>query len=100
MSGSCGFITELVEVYKGLGYREDEWGVDWRGGVCVHHGGTSVRSPICGISARRALWSLNSVDIAVMVVGGGCCASVGIRINQWSRGVLFGVHVCVQGSPK
>ena len=42
-------------------------------------GGSGARSPIWGISARRALWSLNSVGIAVVIVGGGCCASVGMR---------------------
>jgi hypothetical protein len=59
-----------------------------------------VRSPIWGISAKRALWSLNSVCIAVVVVGGGCCASDGVRISQWSRGALFRVYVGVSGSPK
>ena len=39
LSGSRGVITELVEDYTGLGYREDEWGVNSRGGVYVHHGG-------------------------------------------------------------
>ena len=59
-----------------------------------------VRSLIGGISAKRALWSLNSVCIAVVVVNGGCCASDGMRISQWSKGVLFGVYVGVSGSPK
>ena len=54
-------------------------------------GGTSARFPIWGISAKTALWSLNSVGIAVVVVGGGCCASTGMRISQLSRGMLFGV---------
>ena len=58
-----------------------------------------VSSPIWGISARRALWSLNSVGMGVAVVGGGICVSVGMRINQWSSGVLFGVYVGVRGSP-
>ncbi len=40
------------------------------------------------------------MGIAVVVVGGGCCVSIGMRINQWSRGVLFGVYVGVRGSPK
>ena len=59
-----------------------------------------VRSPIWGISARRAMWSLNSVCIAVVGVAGGWCASDGMRINQWSRGVLFGVYVSVSESSK
>ena len=57
-------------------------------------------SPIWGTSARRDLWSLNSVCIAVVVVGGGWRAAVGMRINQWSRGVLFEMYVGVCGSPK
>ncbi len=63
-------------------------------------GGAGVRCPIWGISTRRALWSLNSVGIAVVVVGGVFCAFVGMRINQWSRGVLFGVYVGVQEYPR
>ena len=57
-------------------------------------------SPIWGISARRALWSLYSVCIVVVVLGGGWRASVGMRINQWSKGVLVGVYVGVSGSLK
>ena len=63
-------------------------------------GGSGARSPIWGISAQRALWSLNSVGIEVVLVGGGCCASVGMRINHWSKDVLVGVYVGVGGSPK
>ncbi len=55
-------------------------------------------SLICGISAKRALWSLYSVRIVVVVVG-VWCASVGIRINQWSSGELVWVKVGVSGSP-
>ena len=62
-------------------------------------GGLGARSPTWGLSARRALWSLNSVGVAV-IVGGGCCAYVVMRINQWSRCVLVGVYVGVKGSPK
>ena len=58
-------------------------------------GESGASSPIRGISTRRALWSLNSVGIAVVIVGGGCRVFVGIRSNQWSRGVLFGVYVGV-----
>ena len=63
-------------------------------------GGTGARSPIWGISARRALWSLNSVCSAVVEVGDGCCAPDGILMNQWYRGMWFGVYVDVRGSPK
>ena len=63
-------------------------------------GVSGARSPIWGIYARRALWSLNSVCCAVVEVGGSCCAIAGILMNQWSRGVLFGVYVGVRGSPK
>ncbi len=63
-------------------------------------GGTGARSPIWGISARRALWSLNSVCTAVVEVGGSCCATAGILMNQWSRGVWFGVYVGVRGFPR
>jgi len=63
-------------------------------------GEVGVKSQIWGISARRALWSLNSMGIAVVRVGGSCCASVGMRINQWSRGILVGVYVGLRGTPK
>ena len=57
-------------------------------------------SPIWGISAKRAWWSLNSVGIAVVIAGGVCNASVGRRSSQWSRGVSVGVYVGVRGSPR
>ena len=60
---------------------------DWEGG-----------SPICGISARRALWSLYFVCIVVVVVG-AWCAYVGIHISQWSSGEIVWVKVKVSGSP-
>ena len=63
-------------------------------------GGSGARSPICGISARRAWWSLNSVGIVVVIAGEVCSASVGSRRSQWSRGVLVGVYVGVRGSPR
>ena len=59
-----------------------------------------VRSPIWGISAKRALWSLNFVCIAVVIVGGGCCAFDGVRSSQWSRSALLRMYVGVSGSPK
>ena len=59
----------------------------------------SVGSPIWGISARRALLSLYLVCIAVVVVGSGWLASIGMRIGQWSKGMLVGVYVGVGGSP-
>ena len=93
MSDACGFNAELIEVYEGLGHREDKGGWSRVVGYAFTMGRTGVRSPIRGISARRALWSLNSVGITVVVVGGGCCDFVGMRVNRWSRGVLFGVYV-------
>ena len=101
MSGTCGAIAEFIEVYEGLGYREDKgWGWSRVVRYVSAIGVWGVRSPIWGISAMRALWSLNSVCIEVVLVGGGCCASDGMRISQWSRGVLCGVYVDVSGSPK
>ncbi len=40
-------MAELVDVYKGLEYREDKGGgVVSRGGVHVRHGGSGAMSPI------------------------------------------------------
>jgi hypothetical protein len=100
LSGTCGFIAELLEVYEGLGYREDKGGWSRVVGYVSTMRVWGVGSPIWGISARRALWSLFSACIAVVVVGGGWRASVGMRINQWTRGVLVGVYVGASGSPK
>ena len=69
-------------------------------GYVLAMGGSGGSSPFLGISASRALWSLNSVDIAVVIVGGGCCGSAGMRSNQWSTGVLVGEYVGVWGSPR
>ena len=55
-------------------------------------------SPIWGISVRRALWSLYSVRIVVVVVC-GWGVSFGMRSSQWSIGELVGVYVGVSGSP-
>ena len=63
-------------------------------------GGSGASYPIWGISASRALWSLYSVGIAVVIVGYGRCVSVGVRSSHWSRGVLVGEHVGVWGSPR
>ncbi len=52
----------------------------------------------CGISARRALWSLYFVRIIVVMMG-AWCVYVGIRINQWSSGELVWVKVGVSGFP-
>ena len=57
-------------------------------------------SPIWDISARRDLWSLYSVFNVVVMVGSGWRASFGMRISQWSKGVLVRVFVGVSGSPK
>ena len=69
-------------------------------GYVSHTRGAGVRCPIWGISAKRALWLLNFVGVVVVVVGGVCCAFVCMRINQWSRGVCFGIYVGVHGSPR
>ena len=38
MSSAYGIVFDLVEVYEGFWYREDEGGVVPRGGVCVYLG--------------------------------------------------------------
>ncbi len=55
-------------------------------------------SPICGISARRALWSPYSVRIVVVLVG-DWGAALGMCISQWSSGELVWIKVGVSGSP-
>ncbi len=48
-------------------------------------------SPICGINAVRALWSLWLVAMGVTVVSTCLCLTVGgRRRSQWSSGVLYG----------
>ena len=88
MGYACGVGTELIEVYAGFGYREDKGG-GWSRvvGYMSAMGESVASSSIWGISASRTLWSLNSVGIAVVIVGGGCCVVVGMRSSQWSRGV-------------
>ena len=55
-------------------------------------------SPIWGMSAKRALWSLYSVrSVVVAVCDWG--VSFGMRSSQWSIGELVGVYVGVSGSP-
>ena len=57
-------------------------------------------SPICGIVAVRAQWSLWLVAVDVMVVSMSlCCAVFGRRNSHWSKGVLDGIYVGVIGSP-
>ena len=57
-------------------------------------------SPICGIEAMRAQWSLWVVGIVVMVVSAYMWAVVGgRRRSQWSSGVLDGRKVGVLGFP-
>jgi len=50
--------------------------------VFTERGGWEMGSPIWGISARKALWSLYSVCSVVEVVCGTWGASVGMRISQ------------------
>ena len=59
-----------------FGYQENEGGWSPVVGYVSIMGVWGVGSPIWGISARRALWSLNSVCIAVVVLGGGWRASI------------------------
>ena len=75
-------VSKLVEVNEGFGDWEDEWGVVSSGRVCVRGGGSDARSPVWGISARRAWWSLNSVGIVVVVAGVACRASAGSLSSQ------------------
>ncbi len=57
-------------------------------------------SPICGIEAMRAQWSLWVVGIVVIVVSAYMWVAVGgRRRSQWSSGVLDGRKVGVLGSP-
>ncbi len=64
------------------------------GEVCVR------LSPICGIEAMRAQWSLLFVGIGVMVVSTWFWLAMGgRRRSQWSSGVLDGRKVGVFGSP-
>jgi len=61
-------------------------------------GGWKLGSPIWGISARRALWSLYFVrSVFVVVFGWG--VSFGMRSSQWSIGDVVGVYIGVSGSP-
>ena len=57
-------------------------------------------SPICGIVAVRAQWSLWFVFLVVMLVSRCMWLAVGgRRRSQWSSGVLDGRKVGVFGSP-
>ena len=49
LSDTWGFIAELIEVYEGLGYRENKGGVVSRRGSVSTIGVRGVRSPIWGI---------------------------------------------------
>jgi hypothetical protein len=62
-------ISELVEVYEWVGDRELKGRMVACGGICVYKGG-EMKSSISGISGRRALWSLYSMHIVVVEVGG------------------------------
>ena len=67
-------------------------------GYASTEGACGLGSPIWGISARRALWSLYSVRKVVVVVGR--VTSVGMRRTQWSSAELVGVKVGMSVSPK
>jgi len=63
-------------------------------GICVRVVvvGSGI-SPVCGMVVSRARWSLHVVCIGVvsMCSVGEVCGFVGMRMSQWSRGVLVGV---------
>ena len=80
MCCSCGFVAKLVEVYRGFGYREDEGGGSRVEGYVSLMGGAGTRSPIWGISANRALWSLKSVAVVLLVV---CALAGGRAVCFW-----------------
>ena len=84
-----GSVSKLVEVDERFGNREEEWGCDLVVGIGVVAGGILVGlSPICGIEAVRAQWSLWLVVIGVMVVLSIC----GLL---WAGGVgASGLAVC------
>ena len=69
-------------------------------GYVVVGEGTVGRSPIWGISDKRAWWSLNSVGIAVVIAGVFRSTSADSRSSQWSRGALVGAYVGVRLSPR
>ena len=85
---------------RGLGIGRINGGWSRVVGYVSVEGGLGVGSPIWGISAKRAWWSLNSVGIAVVIAGVVRSASAGSRSSQWSRGVLVGAYVGVRGSPR
>ena len=61
-------------------------------GICVFVGGVVVGlSPICGMYAVSAQWSLWLVLMVVMVVSACLRSGVGgRRMSQWSSGVFDG----------
>ena len=63
---------------RGLGIGRIKGGGSRVVGYVSAMGGSGERSPVWGISARRALWSLNSVGIAVVIVCVECCANDGL----------------------
>ncbi len=85
---------------RGLGIGRIKGGWSPLVGYASATGGSGASSPIWGISASRALWSLYSVGIAVVIIGDGCYVSVGVRSSQWSMCVLVGEYVGVWGSPR
>jgi len=67
---------------RGLGIGRWKGGLSRVVGYVSTAGGWEVGSPMWGISARRALWSLYSVRSVVVVEGGSWGASFGMRISQ------------------
>ena len=85
---------------RGLGIGRMNGGWSRVVGYVSVEGGLGEGSPIWGISAKRAWWSLKSVGIAVVIAGVVRSASAGSRSSQWSKGVLVGAYVGVRGSPR
>ena len=83
MLGYAGVvIAELIEVYERFGDRKVKGRMVVCSGICVYRGGWKIGSPIWGISARRALWSLCYVLSVVEVVDGSWDAPVDMRVSQ------------------
>ena len=74
-------------------------GLGLLGLVMLGQGG-ELSSPIFGMCAVSALWSLYFVSVAVVVARSQWeCSRGGRRMSQWSSGEAVGVMVGVCGSP-
>jgi len=82
LGDACAWVAELVKVYEGFGDRDVEGMMVACGGYVSTERGWEVWSPIWGISAKRAFWSLCSMRSVVVVVGGNWGVSFGMRISK------------------